>query len=262
MRSPRLRHWMTGVRVATTIVMISVLLPASQFTNPDRVLANHYQCGSPFSGHCFGTNLWNGNTNGVQTHLDIRQIDCTTCSYATFVNVAQWYYTSNREYWIEVGYGSFNYPTERYNTFNHRVSYYWTDVRPGWGYYEHEMEIVPAGDYGPNKYVDVEIQTTNTPNQYRVFLISPNYAPPTSYSTDNTMGLGYTIMVGGEVAGSHGAAIPDLYIYDNRWIDSAGNQHLQWEDGYSIFNPGPINSGWAFRPSQYRGGSYHLQCGC
>lgn len=118
------------------------------------------------------------------------------------------------------------------------------------------------GDYGPNKYLHVEIRMTGTSNMFSIYLDSPNVYFPTYYSTNNTMGKGYYIDIGAEVSGTHGASAPDLYIYDNRWIDSFGSAILQWEDGSYSSNPGPIHREWAFRPSQWRGGNFHVQCEC
>lgn len=210
-----------------------------------------YSC----ANHCYGRNLWSGNTNGAETTVSVNPMGAGSGT-EPFVNNEVWVAdpnsngsedcTSGSPYcWVEAGYasGASNNGATEY--------YFWADVRPCGcgGYHEHDSGNINTNDYGGTAAISIlrggSSGCSYINSTWCVFIYG-DYDSWVGQSTDNTMHASQ-IMIGQELAGTSGATAPTANFTFNYWVDvNTGVPRFQTVDG--TLNPCLDGTCWPHNP--------------
>ena len=203
-----------------------------------------WNCGDPYSGHCYGIQFW-GGANGADTRisLNVHLNGGTTSndlSSRSFVNTEMWLQTSATgygtpgAYWVEAGVESSYYYTNSALPF-----YFWADQRPnGGGYSSHYL----AGSLNSGNAL---FRITRSGSSNWNVLVQDNNSSFTGVSTANNFSVA-NIVVGTELHNNYQTAYePNIYYTSNRWENSNGQFVYQGNDGTSppTVNP-PVFANW------------------
>jgi len=157
--------------------------------------------------------------------------------------------------WIEIGYGTFapgTSPNPSCNTYV--VCYFWADNRPNGGYHEHDLEVVPSGDYGYLTDVYIWWQGASI---WNVELSSNSGFTYENQSKDNPFNPKY-IRVGTELAGTTGASSYPANFDYNQWEEN-GNWQYQTNSG-TVQQQWPIVAYWLTPPASGNYGGDFYTC--
>lgn len=196
-----------------------------------------WSCGTPSSGHCYGSTYW-GGANGADTRISLNTSlngGGTTNDYYnySFVTTEMWIAQSNAAYWVEVGVISEFAAINSTNPF-----YFWADQRPnGGGFSFHMINGIPGNGQSPLfRIVRASSSSWNV-------LVQDNSSTYTATSTSNNFTAGY-IQLGTELYNNYQTAYePYTYYIDNRWWN--GNTFIyQGNDGIGTNIGWPVSADW------------------
>jgi hypothetical protein len=254
---------------AFIVLLMCIVFGALGMQKASAAPAFSYSC----SNHCYGRNLWSGNTAGAETTVTVNPMGAGN----GFVDNEVWVADPNSNgsedcasgvppCWIEAGYasvGSNNGATEYY---------FWAEVHPCGcgGYIEYDSGNINTNDYGGTAAISIlrggSSGCSYNNSTWCVFIYG-DYDSWTGQSTDNTMHASQ-ILIGQELAGTSGATAYTANFTFNYWVDiNTGIPHFQTVDGtldpclYGTCWPvNPPWSGWVSgqdpRHSSYGGNFY------
>lgn len=248
----RTQHSSLRVALAIAAATLSLILahgitPLAAQAHPAGNTHVMYSCTS----HCYGTTNFylQKAIDGGSTNITVEQMTCTGCENCPlnqypycvgFIDNEMWVQNNGATNWVEAGYTTYPSPA--------REDYFWADNDSN-GYYEHDLQGVPAGDYGnsTNFYID-----RYTSNEFQVVIESNNYYT-SGLSTNNSM-TPTNVVIGQEEHNIGTAMAYEAYYTFNAYIDSSQNFHYLTFRGTETHN-NPPHEGWITYPSPTGAGS-------
>lgn len=195
---------------------------------------------------------------GSSVAISVTDMTCNGCGEPGFIDNEIWLNGTDTNgaghYWVEGGYATY---TGRFGLYGEY--YFWADQRPGGGYYEHPMQVVPAADYGHNATFWIW-RTPGWANRFSVQMIS--WATSwTGLSTNNWMQVLDTDM-GMELSGTSGAHAGTAFYASPYY--QAVNTYWYPLDGWGVGNDGvydPLSHQWPTEIYQ-NGAGFYTYCIC
>ncbi len=229
----------TEVRLIIAFVTLLSLCITSEFVGTKVTDAAPATFSYSCNDHCYGRNVWPGNTRGGITTVDVNPMG----SGNGFVTNEIWVDDPNSNHsesckssddipdcWIEAGYasgGSNNGATEYY---------FWADVRPCGcgGYHEHDSPQINTNDYGGTANIVIEQGGASSCTGYNSSTwcidVSGGYDGISGLSDPNTMHAS-SIFIGQELVGTSDVYAPTAHFTYNNWVNSSGQPQYQTVDG-------------------------------
>jgi len=237
-------------RLARALIIVVAALAAS-------CGGQSYSCGSPSSGHCYGTVEWDGGFTGFAMELT----PVTLTSGDIFVDDEGWlvdYFAPGDPikgaYWAEAGEINEGFGTD----------YFWAQNTKSGGFSYTDLGAVDPSDISAGNWIAFTIKQSETTSDRWNVIISRASTGATLFSaqsTSNPMSPN-AIIEGQELAGSSNAKAPLALFSENQAIHGSSIS-FQTADG-SVTDDRPPNAGWfgASKPSQTSNGGYFFTDCC
>jgi hypothetical protein len=215
-----------------------------------------YSCGTPGSGHCYGTVDWKGAFTGFAMELT----PVTLSSGNIFIDDEGWlvdFFAPGDPlqvaYWVEAGEWNEGFGTD----------YFWAQNTKFGGFVSTDLGAVDPSDIRTGNWIAFTIDRSGTTSDQWNVIISRAATGTTLFSaqsTNNAMSPN-TIEEGQELAGQSGAQAPIAFFSQNQVIHGSLIS-FETADG-AITADHPPNAGWfgTLTPSQTNdGGFFFTDC--
>jgi len=216
-----------------------------------------YSCGTPSSGHCYGTVEWDGDFTGFA--MELTPVSLTSGNI--FVDDEGWlidYFAPGDPlkgaYWVEAGEINEGFGTD----------YFWAENTKALGFVSTDLGAVDPSDISKGNWIAFTIDQSGAKADQWNVIISRAATGSTLFraqSTSNPMSPN-AILEGQELAGESNAQAP-LALFSENQVIHGSTISFQTTDG-TVTDDRPPNAGWfgASKPSQTTVGGYFFTDCC